>query len=77
MRWQAGIDVLAWLAIALAVVLDEMLAAAVIALMLASGRTLEARHARDACTSRTGVFVMRATRPATVPTSQPVTPRRP
>lgn len=37
----------------------------------------EARHARDAWTSRTGVFVMRATRPATLPTSQPVTPRRP
>lgn len=37
----------------------------------------ETHHARDGLTSRTGVLVMRATRPATLPTSHPVTPRRP
>ncbi len=40
-RRQAGIDVLAWLAIGLAIELDEMITVAVIALKLASGRTLE------------------------------------
>ncbi|GBH24159.1 heavy metal translocating P-type ATPase [Burkholderia vietnamiensis] len=44
-RRQPGIDVLAWLAIGLALALDETLTAAVIALMLASGRTLE-QHAQ-------------------------------
>jgi heavy metal translocating P-type ATPase len=40
-RRQAGVDILAWLAIALALALGETLAAAVIALMVASGRALE------------------------------------
>lgn len=40
-RREAGVDILAALAIAFALVLDERLTAAVIALMLASGRTLE------------------------------------
>ncbi|KVA14093.1 heavy metal translocating P-type ATPase [Burkholderia ubonensis] len=38
---RAGVDILAWLAIGLALALGETLTAAVIALMLASGRTLE------------------------------------
>jgi len=40
-RREAGIDLLAWLAIALAMSVGESLTAAVIALMLASGRALE------------------------------------
>lgn len=38
---QIGVDILAWLAIGLAMMLSETLAAAVIALMVASGRALE------------------------------------
>ncbi|MCA8216396.1 heavy metal translocating P-type ATPase [Burkholderia cepacia] len=64
MRRQAGIDVLAWLAIALAVVLDETLAAAVIALMLASGRTLE-RYAQDRAQREMSSLLGRAPRQAT------------
>ncbi|MCR5892006.1 MULTISPECIES: heavy metal translocating P-type ATPase [Burkholderia] len=64
MRRQAGIDVLAWLAIALAVVLDETLAAAVIALMLASGRTLE-RYAQDRAQREMSALLGRAPRQAT------------
>ncbi|MCA8330675.1 heavy metal translocating P-type ATPase [Burkholderia cepacia] len=64
MRRQAGIDVLAWLAIALAVVLDETLAAAVIALMLASGRTLE-RYAQDRAQREMSALLSRAPRQAT------------
>nr|WP_319527842.1 heavy metal translocating P-type ATPase [Pseudomonas laurentiana] len=41
LRRQAGVDVLALLSIGLALVLDEILTAAVIALMVASGRALE------------------------------------
>ncbi|WP_230958308.1 hypothetical protein [Burkholderia cepacia] len=66
MRRQAGIDVLAWLAIALAVVLDETLAAAVIALMLASGRTLE-RYAQDRAQREMSALLGRAPRQATRP----------
>lgn len=40
-RREAGIDVLAWLAIGLALTLGEYLAGAIIGLMLASGRALE------------------------------------
>ncbi len=64
-RRQAGIDVLAWLAIGLAIVLDETLTAAVIALMLASGRTLEqyAQHrAQREMTALLGRAPRRATR---------------
>ncbi|AOJ70904.1 MULTISPECIES: heavy metal translocating P-type ATPase [Burkholderia] len=64
MRRQAGIDVLAWLAIALAVVLDETLAAAVIALMLASGRTLE-RYAQNRAQREMSALLGRAPRQAT------------
>ncbi|WP_321883697.1 heavy metal translocating P-type ATPase [Burkholderia cepacia] len=64
MKRQAGIDVLAWLAIALAVVLDETLAAAVIALMLASGRTLE-RYAQDRAQREMSALLGRAPRQAT------------
>lgn len=45
-RHETGVDVLAWLAIALALGLDQSLAAAVIALMLSTGRALE-RYAED------------------------------
>lgn len=38
---EAGVDILAWLAIALALMLGETLAAAVVALMVATGRALE------------------------------------
>ncbi|WP_104012881.1 heavy metal translocating P-type ATPase [Burkholderia anthinoferrum] len=64
-RRQAGIDVLAWLAIGLAIVLDETLTAAVIALMLASGRALEqyAQHrAQREMTALLGRAPRRATR---------------
>ncbi len=64
MRRQAGIDVLAWLAIALAIALDETLAAAVIALMLASGRTLE-RYAQDRAQREMSALLGRAPRQAT------------
>ncbi|WP_413169804.1 heavy metal translocating P-type ATPase [Burkholderia latens] len=61
---QAGIDVLAWLAIGLAIVLDETLTAAVIALMLASGRTLE-RYAQDRAQRDMTALLARAPRQAT------------
>ncbi|MCA8052332.1 heavy metal translocating P-type ATPase [Burkholderia arboris] len=64
MRRQAGIDVLAWLAIALAIALDETLAAAVIALMLASGRTLE-RYAQDRAQREMSALLGHAPRQAT------------
>ncbi|WP_071333737.1 heavy metal translocating P-type ATPase [Burkholderia contaminans] len=64
MRRHAGIDVLAWLAIALAIALDETLAAAVIALMLASGRTLE-RYAQDRAQREMSALLGRAPRQAT------------
>lgn len=63
-RGQAGIDVLAWLAIALAIALDETLAATVIALMLASGRTLE-RYAQDRAQREMTALLGRAPRQAT------------
>ncbi|KWE29970.1 heavy metal translocating P-type ATPase [Burkholderia territorii] len=63
-RRQAGIDVLAWLAIALAIALDETLAATVIALMLASGRTLE-RYAQDRAQREMTALLGRAPRHAT------------
>ncbi|KVL28957.1 cation transporter [Burkholderia territorii] len=63
-RRQAGIDVLAWLAIALATALDETLAATVIALMLASGRTLE-RYAQDRAQREMTALLGRAPRHAT------------
>ncbi|AOJ90875.1 cation transporter [Burkholderia sp. MSMB0856] len=61
---RAGIDVLAWLAIALAIALDETLTAAVIALMLASGRTLE-RYAQDRAQREMTALLARAPRQAT------------
>ncbi|MGP8473279.1 heavy metal translocating P-type ATPase [Burkholderia sp. PR2] len=61
---QAGIDVLAWLAIGLAIALDETLTAAVIALMLASGRTLE-RYAQDRAQREMTALLGRAPRQAT------------
>ncbi|RQR86719.1 MULTISPECIES: heavy metal translocating P-type ATPase [unclassified Burkholderia] len=63
-RRQAGIDVLAWLAIGLAIALDETLTAAVIALMLASGRTLE-RYAQDRAQREMTALLGRAPRQAT------------
>ncbi|MCA8430542.1 heavy metal translocating P-type ATPase [Burkholderia seminalis] len=63
-RRQAGIDVLAWLAIGLAIALDETLTAAVIALMLASGRTLE-RYAQDRAQREMTALLARAPRQAT------------
>ncbi|KWH04295.1 cation transporter [Burkholderia territorii] len=63
-RRQAGIDVLAWLAVALAIALDETLAATVIALMLASGRTLE-RYAQDRAQREMTALLGRAPRHAT------------
>ncbi|KVV38133.1 cation transporter [Burkholderia territorii] len=63
-RRHAGIDVLAWLAIALAIALDETLAATVIALMLASGRTLE-RYAQDRAQREMTALLGRAPRHAT------------
>ncbi|KUY85490.1 cation transporter [Burkholderia territorii] len=63
-RRQAGIDVLAWLAIALAIALDETLTATVIALMLASGRTLE-RYAQDRAQREMTALLCRAPRHAT------------
>ncbi|MCR4466833.1 heavy metal translocating P-type ATPase [Burkholderia sp. SCN-KJ] len=63
-RRQAGIDVLAWLAIGLAIALDETLTAAVIALMLASGRTLE-RYAQDRARREMTALLGRAPRQAT------------
>lgn len=62
-RRQAGIDVLAWLAIGLAMALDETLTAAVIALMLASGRTLE-RYAQDRAQREMTALLSRAPRQA-------------
>lgn len=41
LKRRLGIDILAWLAIGLALVMGETLAAAVIALMVASGQALE------------------------------------
>lgn len=69
-RRQAGIDVLAWLAIGLAIALDETLTAAVIALMLASGRTLE-RYAQDRAQREMTALLARAT-----PAGNPVRERR-
>ncbi|RQS21422.1 heavy metal translocating P-type ATPase [Burkholderia sp. Bp8998] len=63
-RRQAGIDVLAWLAIGLAIALDETLTAAVIALMLASGRTLE-QYAQDRAQREMTALLGRAPRQAT------------
>ncbi len=62
---QAGVDILAWLAIGLALALGETLAAAVIALMVASGRSLEqyaqrrARREMTALLSRAPRVAMR------------------
>ncbi len=61
---QAGIDVLAWLAIGLAIMLDETLTAAVIGLMLASGRMLE-RYAQDRAQREMTALLGRAPRQAT------------
>ncbi|HEM8496251.1 TPA: heavy metal translocating P-type ATPase [Burkholderia multivorans] len=63
-RGQAGIDVLAWLAIGFAIALDETLAATVIALMLASGRTLE-WYAQDRAQREMTALLERAPRQAT------------
>jgi len=63
-RRQAGIDVLAWLAIGLAMALDETLTAAVIALMLASGRTLE-QYAQNRAQREMTALLNRAPRQAT------------
>ncbi|ENH6336924.1 heavy metal translocating P-type ATPase [Burkholderia vietnamiensis] len=63
-RRQPGIDVLAWLAIGLALALDETLTAAVIALMLASGRTLE-QHAQRRAQREMTALLGRAPRRAT------------
>ncbi|KVF33887.1 heavy metal translocating P-type ATPase [Burkholderia vietnamiensis] len=63
-RRQPGIDVLAWLAIGLALALDETLTAAVIALMLASGRTLE-QHAQRRAQREMTALLGRAPRQAT------------
>lgn len=59
-----GIDILAWLAIGLALVLGETLAAAVIALMVASGRALE-RYAASRATREMTALLQRAPRHAT------------
>lgn len=62
---RAGVDILAWLAIGLALALGETLAAAVIALMVASGRALEqyaqrrARREMTALLSRAPRVAMR------------------
>ncbi len=61
---QAGIDVLAWLAIELAIALDETLTAAVIALMLASGRALE-QYAQHRAQREMTALLGRAPRQAT------------
>ncbi|AXF23991.1 heavy metal translocating P-type ATPase [Burkholderia pyrrocinia] len=63
-RRQAGIDVLAWLAIGLAIALDETLTAAVIALMLASGRTLE-QYAQNRAQCEMTALLSRAPRQTT------------
>ncbi|MCU9956047.1 heavy metal translocating P-type ATPase [Burkholderia sp. BKH01] len=63
LKRQAGIDVLAWLAIGLAMALDETLTAAVIALMLASGRTLE-QYAQDRAQREMTALLSRAPRRA-------------
>lgn len=63
-RRQAGIDVLAWLAIGLAIALDETLTAAVIALMLASGRALE-QYAQHRAQREMTALLGRAPRQAT------------
>jgi heavy metal translocating P-type ATPase len=61
---QAGVDVLAWLAIGLALMLGETLAAAVIALMVASGRALEA-YAGSRARREMTALLSRAPRQAT------------
>jgi cation transport ATPase len=59
-----GIDVLAWLAIGLAIALGETLTAAVIALMLASGRALE-QYAQNRAQGEMTALLGRAPRQAT------------
>ncbi|CAN0627501.1 Heavy metal translocating P-type ATPase [Burkholderia multivorans] len=62
-RREAGVDVLAWLAIVLALALGESLAAAVISLMLASGRALE-RYAQARAQREMTALLDRAPREA-------------
>lgn len=62
---EAGVDILAWLAIALALVLGETLAAAVVALMVATGRALE-RYAQGRARREMAALLSRAPREATV-----------
>ena len=64
LKREAGVDVLAWLAIGLALVLGETLAAAVIALMVASGRALE-QYAQHRARREMTVLLSRAPRQAT------------
>lgn len=63
MRRESGVDILAWLAIGLAVALGETLAAAVIALMVASGRALET-YARTRAKREMTALLSRAPRSA-------------
>ncbi|HTH74821.1 MAG TPA: hypothetical protein VL635_10495 [Trinickia sp.] len=63
MRRESGVDILAWLAIGLAAALGETLAAAVIALMVASGRALEA-YARTRAKREMTALLSRAPRSA-------------
>jgi heavy metal translocating P-type ATPase len=62
---EAGMDILAWLAIALALVLGETLAAAVVALMVATGRALE-RYAQGRAMREMTALLSRAPREAAV-----------
>ncbi len=63
LRRQPGVDILAWLAIGLALVLRETLTAAVIALMVASGRALE-RYASNRAKREMTALLSRAPRTA-------------
>ncbi|PMS14566.1 heavy metal translocating P-type ATPase [Trinickia dabaoshanensis] len=65
MKRQAGVDILAWLAIALALALGETLAGAVIGLMVASGRALE-QFARSRARREMTALLSRAPRQANV-----------
>jgi heavy metal translocating P-type ATPase len=64
LKRRLGIDILAWLAIGLALVLGETLAAAVIALMVASGQALE-QYAQSRARREMTALLRRAPRHAT------------
>ncbi len=64
LKRQLGIDILAWIAIGLALTLGETLAAAVIALMVASGRALEG-YAQSRARREMTALLRRAPRHAT------------